>query len=121
MSFIGWRVAPEDHRMLLRNFPPKYEPVKEPHCTLTLGTRSRVPLPHPAQGLIIARADDLVGVETLLLSVDGETLRPDGGTYHITWSLAVGRRPRESNVVIQKTLPIAVYPPILVNLHPARF
>ena len=32
--------------------------------------------------------------------VDGTIARPDGGTWHITWSLAEGRAAKESNDVI---------------------
>jgi hypothetical protein len=121
MSFIGWKISPEDCSTLLAKFPPAYEPVATPHCTLALGTHSSAPLPPPAQGLIIARVDNLEGVEAFLVSIDGDTLRPDGGTFHITWSLAAGRKPKESNDVILSAPPSEVFPPVLVDLHPVRF
>jgi len=40
------------------------------------------------------------GLEALVVSVDGETTRPDGSVYHITWSLTNGYKPVDSNKVI---------------------
>jgi hypothetical protein len=33
----------------------------------------------------------------MIVALDGTTTRPDGGTWHVTWSLAEGRSARESN------------------------
>ena len=41
------------------------------------------------------------GLEALIVAVDGSTTRPDGGTYHITWSLGGDYRPKDSNTVIK--------------------
>lgn len=49
---------------------------------------------------MVGRADDDAGVEALVVAIDGETMRPDGGRFHITWSLATRRAARESNDVI---------------------
>ena len=35
-------------------------------------------------------------------TIDGTTDRPDGSTYHITWSLGPGRQARESNDVLRE-------------------
>ena len=58
------------------------------------------PLPPEADGEIVGRADDGSGVEAMVVRLGGTTDRPDGSTYHITWSLADGRRAKESNDVI---------------------
>ena len=49
---------------------------------------------------VVGRADDGQGVEALVVALGGETRRWDGSRYHITWSLADGRKPVESNAVI---------------------
>jgi hypothetical protein len=36
----------------------------------------------------------------MVVEIDGTTARPDGSVYHLTWSLAPGRRAVESNEVI---------------------
>ena len=56
-----------------------------------------------------------------MVEIDGTTDRPDGSTYHITWSLGPGRKARESNDVLRdpgwEPLPAAIN----VDLEPARF
>ncbi len=51
------------------------------------------------------------GVEAMVVAIDGTTDRPDGSTYHITWSLGDGRRARESNDVLQGTRLAGARPP----------
>jgi hypothetical protein len=41
-----------------------------------------------------------MGVEALVVALDGSTARPDGGTWHITWSLADDRAARDSNAAL---------------------
>ena len=38
----------------------------------------------------------------VVVEIDGATTRPDGGTWHVTWSLGEGRRAQESNNVIAR-------------------
>jgi len=57
-------------------------------------------------------------VQALVIRIEGSTRRPDGGTYHITWSLAPGRRPVESNEVIAARGWSPVDPPVPVPLQP---
>ena len=47
--------------------------------------------------------------------------RPDGSTYHITWSLGPGREARESNDVLRDQGWDHLSAPIDVTLEPARF
>jgi hypothetical protein len=54
------------------------------------------------------------------VELNGTTARPDGGTYHITWSLAPGRDARESNDVIAAK-GWTPYERIAIHLKPARF
>ena len=41
-------------------------------------------------------------MQALAVGIGGGTRRPDGSTYHITWSPAAGREAVESNDVIQE-------------------
>jgi hypothetical protein len=51
---------------------------------------------------VVGVADDGAGVQALVVEIGGTTRRPDGSAYHITWSLARGRRAAESNDVIRE-------------------
>jgi hypothetical protein len=57
----------------------------------------------------------------MVVAIDGSTDRPDGSTFHITWSLGPGRRARESNDVIREGGWARFDQPIPVTLTPARF
>jgi hypothetical protein len=69
----------------------------------------------------VGRADDGESLECLVVALDGSTDRPDGSTYHITWSLGPGRRARESNDVLRDKGWDYLDAPIAVELEPARF
>ena len=77
-----------ERELLLRRFPPKYENVVADHVTLRVGATPDTPLPHKPQArAVVGRADDGRSLECLVVELDGTTDRPDGSTYHITWSL----------------------------------
>jgi hypothetical protein len=56
----------------------------------------------------------------MVVTIDGDTARPDGSTFHITWSLGSGRRARESNDVLRDFGWSELDEPIPVSLTPAR-
>lgn len=120
-AVIGWKVDDDQRAELLQQFPPVYPNVVADHVTLAARVDQRSTLPAETVGEIIGRADDGKGVEALIVSISGTTDRPDGSTYHITWSLAEGRRARESNNVIATLGWAKVDLPVPVTLHPAAF
>lgn len=97
---LGWLLEDADRVAMLRRYPPRYAQVVAHHVTLPRRSVDDASLPAPASATVVGRADDGAGVEALVVAIDGETMRPDGGRFHITWSLAAGRAPRESNDVI---------------------
>ena len=99
-TVIGWEVDRGQRKELLLQFPPRYAHVVADHVTLAAKVRKDSALPGPVTAEIVGRADDGEGVEAMVVSVEGTTDRPDGSTYHITWSLGPGRRAKESNNVI---------------------
>ena len=60
------------------------------------------PLPSEAEGFVVGVADDGAGVRAPVIEIGGTTRRPDGSTYHVTWSLADGREAVESNDAIRE-------------------
>ena len=89
--------------------------------TLRTGATPQTPLPPKPQAQVVGRADDSESLECLVVELDGTTNRPDGSTYHITWSLGPGRKARESNDVLRERGWEAVDAPIPIDLEPARF
>lgn len=95
---IGWKLGSDCRAMLLTDLPPHYPRTIADHVTLAVAGNSAPAFAGAAR--IIGRADDGEGVEAFVVEINGSTARPDGGTWHITWSLAEGRTARESNDVI---------------------
>ena len=120
-TVTGWKLPTEERDTLLHRFPPKYDNVVADHVTLRVEATPETPLPRKPQAQVVGRADDGTSLECLVVELDGTTDRPDGSTYHITWSLGPGRKARESNDVLrdQGWKPIAA--PIDIELEPARF
>lgn len=90
---------------------------------VTLGRAGTAPEPWAVSAEIVGRSDDEDGVEALVVSIDGTTDRPDGSTYHITWSLDPhqGRKPRESNDVLRARGWTPLPQPIPIRLHPSAW
>lgn len=118
-SVIGWKLDRGEREQLLERFPPRNDQVAADHVTLT--NAEDKPLPPAVGAEILGRADDGEGVEAMVVAVDGSTDRPDGSTFHITWSLAPGRRARESNDIIRDHGWARFDEPVPVTLTPARF
>ena len=120
-TVTGWKLPRDDREALLARFTPKYDDVVADHVTLSVGATSQTPLPRKPQARVVGRADDKRSLECLVVELDGTTDRPDGSTYHITWSLAPGRKARESNDVLRDQGWEHLPAPLDVELEPARF
>ena len=113
----GWLLDPAEREALLPRFPPRYPRVVAHHVTLKFGdAEARAPGPVAAE--IVGEADDGAGVQALVVRIDGDTARPDGGTFHVTWSLGPGREARESNDVIAARGWTPAQPPAALRLRP---
>ena len=119
-TVIGWKVDRAERDALLERFPPRYPRAVADHVTLETEAE-RKPLPPEVQAMIVGRADDGDGVEAMVVTIDGVTDRPDGSTFHITWSLAEGRRARESNDVLKDRGWAPLEAAVPVTVTPARF
>ena len=120
-SVIGWKLDREQRKELLQQFPPRYPNVVADHVTLRSRVADEAALPDETHGEIVGRADDGAGVEAMVVRIDGTTDRPGGSTYHITWSLAQGRRAQESNDVLAAGPWESFELPMPVKLEPACF
>lgn len=119
-TVTGWKVRPDERERLLERFPPRYDNVIADHVTLRTETEHGT-LPREVEARIVGKADDEDSLECLVVAIDGTTDRPDGSTYHITWSLGRGREARESNDVLRDKGWARLEAPVDVGLKPARF
>jgi hypothetical protein len=120
-SVIGWKLDRAQRTELLLQFPPRYAEVVADHVTLRVRASAGAPLPDERIGEIVGGGDDGEGVEAMVVAIGGTTDRPDGSTYHITWSLGPGRRAKESNDVLRGGRWERFDLPMPVRLLPARF
>ncbi len=120
-TVTGWKLPRDERERLLQLFSPRYENVIADHVTLRAGATTGTPLPRKPEARIVGRADDGRSLECLVVELDGTTDRPDGSTYHITWSLGPGRSAIESNDVLREQGWELIPAPISVELEPARF
>ena len=117
---IGWKLDRGERDALLDRFPPRYDRTIADHVTLEAGAKGK-PLPADVKASIVGLTDDGSGVEAMVVTIDGTTDRPDGSTYHITWSLGAGRRAIESNDVLKERGWSELDHPVPITLIPARF
>jgi len=112
----------KSRRELQKQFPPKYPDFIGHHVTLKFGVPKDTPKPsQPKTVQVVGRADDGKGVEALVVAVNGKTKRPDGSTYHVTWSIdkSAGRKPVDSNKILKngfdkvEPIPIKISPELL--------
>jgi hypothetical protein len=120
-TVIGWKLDREQRKELLQQFPPKYGNLDADHVTLRSKAEEGAALPEETLGEIVGRADDGRGVEAMVVRIDGTTDRPDGSTYHITWSLEDGRQAQESNDVLAAGPWEEFDLPMPVKLQPERW
>jgi hypothetical protein len=121
-SVIGWKLDRRQREQLLAGFPAKYPDEVADHVTLRTDAAAD-PLPAPVQAAIVGYADDGLGVECMVVTIDQTTDRPDGSTFHITWSLdkSKGRKARESNDLLKERGWEMFDERIPIKLEPARF
>lgn len=118
---IGWSLPADERTRLLARFPPKYEQVVADHVTLAAQVGAGAPLPRERSAEIVGISDDGAGVEALVVAIGGTNDRPDGSSYHLTWSLGEGREAVESNAVIRDFGWRPVSPPLTLRIEPARY
>jgi len=98
-GYVGWELPEKERARLLALFPPLYPNVVAHHVTHKFGVNESEQLPVTTNLVVVADTNDNNGVQCLIVSVNDSLVRPDGSVYHITWSLANGRKPVESNNV----------------------
>jgi hypothetical protein len=121
-SVIGWKLDRSEREQLLRRFPPRYADTIADHVTLMTNAEKQ-PVPDAVDAMIVGHADDGDSLECMVVTIDGTTDRPDGSTFHVTWSLdkSKGRMARESNDLLRDKGWKRFDKPVPVPIEPARF
>lgn len=126
--YAGWELDEKDRAKLLRLFVPAYPDVIAHHVTYKNPVKPDAKPPKAVKAAVVGIADDGTKVQALVIEIDGDTARPDGSTYHITWSIdrAAGAKPVHSNFVIAnqgftavKRAPIRLTPRVFAPKTPS--
>lgn len=117
---IGWLLDPRDRETLLRRFAPAWPDLIAHH--VTLASQALDPLPAATSGEVVGHVNDGEGLQALVVAIGGSTDRPDGSTYHITWSLdrSAGRTAKQSNDVLRTDGWDTIPNPFPIRLIPAE-
>jgi hypothetical protein len=104
MAYTAWVLPEEERARLLTAFPPQFPDVVAHHVTAQFGVPEDAPPPDEARFCVVGVTTDGRQLQTLVVSVDGQTTRPDGETYHVTWSLdrELGAKPKDSKMAIKR-------------------
>lgn len=102
-GYLAYELDEASRHKLLELFPPQFPDVIAHHVTLQYPAVK--PEFDPSQVKVMIRVighvdDD--SLEALVVEVNGQSIRPDGKTFHCTWSMdkAKGRKAAQSNVLI---------------------
>lgn len=120
--YTGYELTKESRERLREAFPPKYPEMLGHHITEEFGVKDPQKIPEqPGEIKVIGYVDEGNGLEGLLVSIDGNTRRPDGSLYHITWSIdrSKGYKPFHTNKYIKNAVPLTS--PININASPKFF
>lgn len=113
--YSGYFLSSQEKIRLLQIFPPKYNRTLADHITYEFGPLSSIP--PESRITIIGYTDSNDGLEALICSINGEHVRNDGSTYHITWSLDGNYKPVDSNRIISERGWVTI-DPIQINTVP---
>jgi hypothetical protein len=119
LGYLAFNLTEDAIERLRRKFPPRYERFVCHHVTIVFGVHAPAQLPPVSSAIaVVGHLDDGLGLEALIVEVDGSRQRPDGGAFHITHSLAPGRRSAESNEAIRSHGWTALAEPIPIAATP---
>lgn len=118
--YSGWKISNESIERIQMWLTQAHPDFIGHHVTFMFGKDSE--LPPEAELYIVGQAhtDD---VQVLVVSVNGSIKRPDGGTYHLTWSIdkSKGAKPVDSNKVLAREYPFATMVPWKIEGTPEIF
>ena len=107
--YTAYALSADSRKKLAERYPPKYSKFVGHHVTEQFGVPRGTEAPEQANIEVVGYIDSQDGLEALVVSVNGSDKRPDGGTYHITWSLEPDKyAPKDSNMMIK----VAGYDPV---------
>jgi hypothetical protein len=99
-GYNGYGLTDYGKNVLLDSINPLFRKVIAHHVTNEFDIDTQLPRPASTVNVIAVAANDRI--QAAIVEVHGSTVRPDGGTFHITISLdpTCGTKPVDSNDLI---------------------
>lgn len=131
--YTAFLLSQETRQHLLAALPAYYPEISADHITYEHGVHDFGTLFHPQKIEITGVIDDGIGMQALIVQVDGQQYRPNGMPYHITWSYAPEMqrpnttetyRPIHANDLVEQALNhdhkgfTAITPPLTIDARP---
>lgn len=119
--YTAYALTEKTRKVLHILYPPKYPEFIGHHITEKFGVPSDASPPdEPVLVQVVGYIDNGDGVEGFTVEIDGTSDRPDGGTYHITWSIDrdKGYKPFNTN---EYTGDASSMKPITIEVTPKVF
>ena len=119
--YTAYKLTRKTKKKLIVAFSQVYSKVIAHHITVEFGVSSDAPPPEVASIEVVGSIDSEDGLQALVVSVNGNTVRSDGSIYHITWSLSPGRyKPVDSNNLL-KTKGYIPCEPLVISTVPMTY
>lgn len=117
-------VSGESQAALNKESRPKFTNFLGDHVTYQFKSSDSDPLPPTGDYYVVGYAYEMErhlrgsGIEAWVVEINGSTTRPDGETYHITWSHGSGHAPKDSKRIVKKGW-TKLDNPIKIHMEPA--
>ena len=98
-GFTALMLTPAAKAAILTAFPAMFSKVVADHVTVAFNVPATADMPTASTVDVVGVSFD-DGVQAVVVAVNGSTKRADGSTFHVTVSLADGRKAKDSNAVI---------------------
>ena len=119
--YTAYALTQHTRKVLYILYPPRYPEFIGHHITEKFGVSADTPPPEePVLVQAVGYIDNGEGIEGFVVEIDGSSDRPDGGTYHITWSINrdKGYKPVNTNEYTDEAEPMK---PITIDVTPEIF
>lgn len=117
--YSGYELDSDSRNILVQRFPFRFPDILGNHVTYNFGSKI---LPPPAYTAYIVGYQSILGLEVLVVAINGTVYRIDGMKYHITWSLDRNKdfKPVHSNDMLEEKS-YNIISPIEIELVPKVF
>lgn len=99
--YTAYNLTQESKNLILSKFSPKFSNLVLHHITYKFGVKTGEELPPEVSEIKVVGFAQNENIECFVCSLDGETNRPSGGTYHITFSHSDSASPKDSNELLE--------------------